>query len=97
MEASGCPFLPTPMGKGVIRDDHDQCVSPARSLALLKADVIVLVGARLNWMLHFGKPPRCESCLVCVAPVWRVAPSALTSDGTATDRAYRVPAGSTRT
>lgn len=52
------PFLPTAMGKGVIRDDHPNCVSSARSLALQKADVILLLGARINWMLHFGQPPR---------------------------------------
>jgi len=46
------------MGKGVVPDDHPNCVSSARSLALQKADVILLLGARLNWMLHFGRPPR---------------------------------------
>lgn len=56
----GCklPFLPTPMGKGVIPDDHPLCVAPARSKALQEADVILLLGARLNWILHFGLPPR---------------------------------------
>lgn len=49
---------PTAMGKGVLPDNHENCVSPARSLALQKADVILLLGARLNWMLHFGRPPR---------------------------------------
>jgi 2-hydroxyacyl-CoA lyase 1 len=52
------PFLPTPMGKGVVDDSHELNVSPARTLALREADVILLLGARLNWMLHFGKPPR---------------------------------------
>jgi len=52
------PFLPTPMGKGVVEDTHPQCVGPARTLALQKADVILLLGARLNWMLHFGRTPR---------------------------------------
>lgn len=52
------PFLPTPMGKGVLPDDHPFCVAAARSKALKEADVILLVGARLNWILHFGKPPR---------------------------------------
>ncbi|XP_030040420.2 2-hydroxyacyl-CoA lyase 1 isoform X1 [Manduca sexta] len=52
------PFLPTPMGKGVVSDESEYCVSTARTQALLKADVIVLLGARLNWMLHFGQPPR---------------------------------------
>lgn len=46
------------MGKGVVSDKNEHCVSPARSAAFQKADVIVLFGARLNWMLHFGRPPR---------------------------------------
>ncbi|KAJ0174660.1 hypothetical protein K1T71_009768 [Dendrolimus kikuchii] len=52
------PFLPTPMGKGVVPDGSAYCVSTARTQALLKADVVLLLGARLNWMLHFGQPPR---------------------------------------
>ncbi|PIO33922.1 hypothetical protein AB205_0166640, partial [Aquarana catesbeiana] len=54
----GLPFLPTPMGKGVVPDDHPFSVAAARSSALLHADLILLLGARLNWMLHFGLPPR---------------------------------------
>ncbi|MFB0900740.1 MAG: thiamine pyrophosphate-binding protein, partial [Dehalococcoidia bacterium] len=57
----GMPFLPTPMGKGVVDDSHELNVSPARTLALREADTILLLGARLNWMLHFGKPPRFKS------------------------------------
>ena len=52
------PFLPTPMGKGTITDEHELCVSAARSTALGKADVVLLLGARLNWILHYGHPPR---------------------------------------
>uniref|UniRef100_A0A182J1B2 2-hydroxyacyl-CoA lyase n=1 Tax=Anopheles atroparvus TaxID=41427 RepID=A0A182J1B2_ANOAO len=52
------PFLPTPMGKGVVPDTDPQCIAPARTLALQKADVILLLGARLNWILHFGRAPR---------------------------------------
>ena len=52
------PFLGTPMGKGVVDDDNTLSCGPARSTALGKADVILLLGARLNWMLHFGKTPR---------------------------------------
>jgi len=52
------PFVPTPMGKGVISDEHPLCVAAARSRALSQADVIFLFGARLNWILHFGRPPR---------------------------------------
>lgn len=58
LKLTGLPFLPTPMGKGVMADDHEQCVIAARSRALLQADVVLLLGARLNWILHFGKPPR---------------------------------------
>lgn len=58
VEESGIPFITAPMGKGVIPDDHPQNVIAARSTALKEADVIVLVSTRLNWMLHFGKPPR---------------------------------------
>ncbi|CAG4956006.1 unnamed protein product [Parnassius apollo] len=58
VENTKIPFLPTPMGKGVVPDESKQCVSSARTQALLKADVILLLGARLNWMLHFGQPPR---------------------------------------
>ncbi|CAL8361292.1 unnamed protein product [Arctogadus glacialis] len=58
VEVGGLPFLPTPMGKGVLPDKHPNCVAAARSRALLHADVILLFGARLNWILHFGLPPR---------------------------------------
>ncbi|REJ76484.1 MAG: oxalyl-CoA decarboxylase [Acidobacteria bacterium] len=58
LERTGLPFLATPMGKGVVPDDHPQSVAAARSFALREADVVLLVGARLNWMLHFGRAPR---------------------------------------
>ncbi|XP_059052675.1 2-hydroxyacyl-CoA lyase 1 isoform X1 [Achroia grisella] len=58
IENTKLPFLPTPMGKGVVPDESQYCVSSARTQVLLKADVILLLGARLNWMLHFGQPPR---------------------------------------
>ncbi|XP_070168726.1 2-hydroxyacyl-CoA lyase 1 isoform X2 [Polyergus mexicanus] len=59
--STNVPFLPTPMGKGVVPDTDERCVSSARTLALLQSDVILLLGARLNWMLHFGRPPRFQS------------------------------------
>ncbi|KAI9505863.1 hypothetical protein GGI25_001267 [Coemansia spiralis] len=49
------PFLPTPMGKGVVPDSHPRNASSARSSALKGADVVLLLGARVNWILHFGK------------------------------------------
>jgi 2-hydroxyacyl-CoA lyase 1 len=58
IEAARLPFLAAPMGKGVVPDDHALSVAPARSLALQEADVIFLIGARLNWIMHFGLAPR---------------------------------------
>ena len=58
IESTQLPFLATPMGKGVMPDDHPLSVGAARSFALQNADVVLLVGARLNWILHFGMPPR---------------------------------------
>ncbi len=52
------PFVRSPMGKGVVPDDHPLAVSAARTLALQNADVIFLMGARFNWIFHFGLPPR---------------------------------------
>ncbi|MCB1742819.1 MAG: oxalyl-CoA decarboxylase [Gammaproteobacteria bacterium] len=52
------PFLRSPMGKGVVPDDHPMSVAAARTLALQQADVIFLMGARFNWIFHFGLPPR---------------------------------------
>ncbi|GLG94560.1 2-hydroxyacyl-CoA lyase 1 [Gryllus bimaculatus] len=58
VNVTNIPFLPTPMGKGVVSDTDSHCVSPARTAALQYADTILLLGARLNWILHFGRPPR---------------------------------------
>jgi 2-hydroxyacyl-CoA lyase 1 len=58
VEATGLPYLASPMGKGVLPDDHSQSVAAARSFALQNADVVFLMGARLNWIMHFGLPPR---------------------------------------
>lgn len=51
-------FLPTPMGKGIVSDDSILNTSSARSAVLRQADVVVLLGARLNWILHHGETPR---------------------------------------
>jgi len=56
--AANIPVLASPMGKGVIKDKDELVVNSARTQALLNADVILLCGARLNWILHFGIQPR---------------------------------------
>lgn len=58
VETTGIPFLPTPMAKGLLPDTHRLAASAARSLAIGKCDVAVVIGARLNWLLHFGEPPK---------------------------------------
>ena len=58
IERTQVPYLATPMGKGVIPDDHPLSVAAARTYALQNADLVVLLGARFNWILHFGLPPR---------------------------------------
>ena len=57
IEATGIPFLPMSMAKGLLPDEHPQSAAAARSLALGHADVVMLVGARLNWLLGHGEPP----------------------------------------
>jgi 2-hydroxyacyl-CoA lyase 1 len=58
IERTQVPFVRSPMGKGVMPDDHPLSVGAARSLALQNADVVFLMGARFNWIMHFGLPPR---------------------------------------
>src|SRR5919198_1288529 len=58
IEATGIPFLPMSMAKGLLPDDHPQSTAAARSYALAQADVVVLIGARLNWLLGHGKSPQ---------------------------------------
>ena len=55
VEQTDIPFLPTPMGKGVLADSHPLNVASARSTALRDSDVVLILGARLNWILHFGE------------------------------------------
>jgi oxalyl-CoA decarboxylase len=55
VEQSGAPFLPMSMAKGLLPDLHPQCAGAARSTVLKEADVVMLIGARLNWLLSHGK------------------------------------------
>lgn len=55
LEKTGIPFLPMSMGKGVMPDDHPLSAAAARGLVLKNADVVLLLGARLNWLLGHGK------------------------------------------
>jgi oxalyl-CoA decarboxylase len=57
IETTGIPFLPMSMAKGLLPDDHPQSAAAARSYAIGNADVVMLAGARLNWLLSHGRPP----------------------------------------
>jgi oxalyl-CoA decarboxylase len=55
VEKTGIPYLPMSMAKGILPDTHEQSAAAARSYVLPEADVVLLVGARLNWLLSHGK------------------------------------------
>jgi oxalyl-CoA decarboxylase len=55
VERSGIPYLPMSMAKGILPDTHEQSAAAARSFVLPEADVVLMVGARLNWLLSHGK------------------------------------------
>jgi oxalyl-CoA decarboxylase len=55
VEKTGIPYLPMSMAKGLLPDTHELCASAARSFVLPGADVVLLIGARLNWLLSHGK------------------------------------------
>jgi len=55
VEKSGIPFLPMSMAKGLLPDTHPLSAGAARSTVLKEADVVMLIGARLNWLLSHGK------------------------------------------
>jgi oxalyl-CoA decarboxylase len=66
VEKSGMPYLPMSMAKGLLPDTHPQSASAARSLVLKDSDVVMLIGARLNWLLSHGK-----------GQTWVISPSSL--------------------
>ncbi|MEX2943514.1 oxalyl-CoA decarboxylase [Serratia fonticola] len=55
IEKTGIPYLPMSMAKGLLPDTHDLSAAAARSYVLQEADVVLLIGARLNWLLSHGK------------------------------------------
>ncbi|OBK14197.1 oxalyl-CoA decarboxylase [Mycobacterium asiaticum] len=58
VEVTGIPFLPMSMAKGLLPDSHPRSAAAARSLAIARADAVLLVGARLNWLLGHGDSPQ---------------------------------------
>ena len=68
IERTQLPFLASPLGKGVMDDNHPLSVGAARSHALKEADVIFVMGARLNWIMHYGMSPRIKKGVRIIQP-----------------------------
>ena len=58
VEATRIPCVPTPLARGCVPDDHPFSCFISRSRAMAESDVILFIGARLNFILSFGRPPR---------------------------------------
>jgi thiamine pyrophosphate-dependent acetolactate synthase large subunit-like protein len=55
VEVVDLPFISSPMGRGYLPDDHPRHFGYVRTLIQRTADVVLLVGSRLNWIFRFGK------------------------------------------
>lgn len=55
VEKFNIPYFPMSMAKGLMPDEGPLSALSCRSTVMEKADVVVMIGARLNWLLSFGK------------------------------------------
>ncbi|HEY1298760.1 MAG TPA: thiamine pyrophosphate-binding protein [Chloroflexota bacterium] len=58
VEQAGIPFYTTPQGRGVVPDDHELSFLTARSTAFREADLLLLIGTRINYVIGHLSPPR---------------------------------------
>lgn len=58
VERARMPFWTTPQGRGLIPEDHPLCFLNARATAFGGADLVFVIGTRLNYVIDFGRPPR---------------------------------------
>ncbi len=58
VDAAGIPFYTTPQGRGVVPDDHPYCYLSMRSAAFRDADLILVLGTRMNYIIGHASPPR---------------------------------------
>ena len=58
VEQTGIPFYTTPQSRGMIPEDHPLCYLTARSTAFREADLILVIGTRLNYVIGHAAPPR---------------------------------------
>ena len=52
------PFYTTPQGRGVIPEDHPLSYMTVRSAAFREADLIMIIGTRMNYIIGHAAPPR---------------------------------------
>lgn len=64
VERMGIPFYTSPMSRGLLPDDHEMSFPAARSGAFRGADVVLVVGTRMNWMLTFGQRIAAQSKII---------------------------------
>jgi thiamine pyrophosphate-dependent acetolactate synthase large subunit-like protein len=58
VEKAGIPFYTTPQGRGVVPDDHPNSYLTMRSTAFRDADLIIILGTRMNYVIGHAAPPR---------------------------------------
>ena len=58
VERAGIPFYTTPQGRGVVPDDHPLSYLSMRSTAFKDADLIIVLGTRMNYIISHAAPPR---------------------------------------
>ncbi|MCM1349067.1 MAG: oxalyl-CoA decarboxylase [Firmicutes bacterium] len=54
IETYKIPYLSMSMAKGLMPDSGEYSALSCRSTIMEKADVVMVIGARINWMLSFG-------------------------------------------
>ncbi|MCH7996769.1 MAG: thiamine pyrophosphate-binding protein [Chloroflexi bacterium] len=54
IDVTNIPFYTAPMSRGLVPEDHAVSFPGARSAAMREADVVLVVGTRLNWMMNYG-------------------------------------------
>ena len=58
VERAGVPFYTTPQGRGVVPDDHALSFLTARATAFREADLLFVIGTRVNYVIGHLAPPR---------------------------------------
>lgn len=55
VDLTSTPFYTAPMSRGIVPEDHNVSFQGARSTALREADLVLVVGTRMNWMINYGR------------------------------------------